>query len=55
MEPMGLHIKKINLEFANWTYEVLIKLRFIEILFYENHASTWLNLILLKTSIWSSP
>ena len=32
MEPIGSHIKRFNLKFANWTYEVLIGLGFIEIL-----------------------
>ena len=32
MKPMKSHIKKLNLKFANWAYEVLIVLGFIEIL-----------------------
>ena len=32
MKPMGSHIKRFNLEFANWAYEVPIGLGFIKIL-----------------------
>ena len=32
MKSMGSRIKRFNLEVVNWTYEVLIRLGFIEIL-----------------------